>query len=138
MNRSELLLAATAAVALQSGEWCGRGLDARSFGAVGDGVSDDTAALQKAIDEAQATLAPLYIPNGSFAIHAPLSVAPRPVGSLRLLGAGQELTRIFAAVPMLAVLNFSAPMGPRAPVPSARMIKLKRHPQTDLRAARRF
>ena len=40
--------------------------DIRSFGAAGDGTTDDTAAIQKAIDAAAETQATLYVPQGVF------------------------------------------------------------------------
>ncbi len=43
-------------------------IDVRSFGAVGDGVADDTAAFQKAIDKAAGVQATVSIPEGIFSI----------------------------------------------------------------------
>lgn len=48
-------------------------IDIRDFGAVGDGVSDDTAAIQAAIDAAQVGSF-IYFPNNIFKITASLSV----------------------------------------------------------------
>ncbi|SMF58959.1 Pectate lyase superfamily protein [Tistlia consotensis] len=61
-------------------------LDARDFGAVGDGRADDTAALQQALDTAFGQLhgGLLTIPPGTYRVTAPLRVetAAKPAGNL--------------------------------------------------------
>jgi parallel beta-helix repeat protein len=47
-------------------------LSVKDFGAVGDGVADDTAAIQAALDSGAGTV---YIPEGSYKISAQLSVS---------------------------------------------------------------
>jgi hypothetical protein len=49
-------------------------VDARDFGAVGDGISDDGPALQAAIDAAQYGRKPLVVPAGLYAISSTLIV----------------------------------------------------------------
>jgi hypothetical protein len=60
-------------------------LNVRSFGAVGDGVTDDTAAIQRAID---ARLGPVYFPAGTYLFSSTLTLYT----SSALLGAGKQLT----------------------------------------------
>ena len=60
----------------------------RAFGAVGDGVHDDTAAIQAAIDAASAGLGGVvYLPPGGYRTSAPLTL---PTDSISLVGAGVE------------------------------------------------
>jgi polygalacturonase len=48
--------------------------DVRAFGAVGDGQTDDTAAIQKAVDTAQQGT--VYLPPGVYRITAPITLRP--------------------------------------------------------------
>jgi hypothetical protein len=96
------------------------GLNAKDFGAVGDGQADDAPALQKAIDAATGQGRALLLPAGVYRINSTLNImssarfhylVPGPGFAkhpLRLVGEGYELTRIIAAVEMHALLNFSA------------------------------
>jgi hypothetical protein len=55
----------------QSEEW----LNVRTLGVTGDGKTDDTAALQKAIDEHRV----LYLPTGHYLVHGTLTLKPDTV-----------------------------------------------------------
>lgn len=47
----------------------------KDFGAVGDGVTDDTAAIQAAIDSLSASGGQIYIPKGTYSVTTELAVA---------------------------------------------------------------
>jgi hypothetical protein len=58
-------------------------VNARSFGAVGDGAADDTAALQAALEAAVAKGPVCFVPAGHYRLDGPLTVPP----GVTLLGA---------------------------------------------------
>lgn len=60
--------------------------NAKSLGAVGDGVRDDTAAIQRAINRAQNVGAVLFFPPGSYRISSSLFISSR----LSILGSGYQ------------------------------------------------
>lgn len=69
-------------------------LDAKQFGAVGDGTTDDAPALQKALDASQQQHRALFVPAGTYLINRTLTVRNTKEakystwGSVRLLGEG--------------------------------------------------
>lgn len=64
----------------------------KDFGAVGDGVTDDTAAIQAAVTSLAATCGTLFFPAGNYKTTAPVNWAPR----VNLLGVGGHVgSRIF-------------------------------------------
>jgi hypothetical protein len=116
-------------------------LNVRSFGAKGDGTTDDTDAIQKAIDQAQQVSAlsmaschpvpyeaalcalsrPVYFPAGLYVVTSSLRIAqstpmhfvpPRRL-SLRLYGDGMHQSAVVAGAPMDAVLRFEGHGPPR-------------------------
>lgn len=62
------------------------GLNAKSYGATGNGVTDDTAALQAAINAAVAAQQMLYIPGGRYLISVALTITR----GVRIMGAYAE------------------------------------------------
>ena len=62
--------------------------DVKAYGAVGDGVADDTAAIQAAIDALGASGGTVFLPSGDYKITASLV----PVSNLFFLGAGYTAT----------------------------------------------
>jgi hypothetical protein len=97
-------------------------LNARDFGAAGDGVADDTQALQKAINAAQTEGRQLLIPSGTYMITQPLRVkclnavcadtaTPGAPGDenkpLRMRGEGMYLTHIVAGAAIDSMLDMS-------------------------------
>ena len=73
-------------------------IDARDFGVCGDGVTDDTAALQAACDAVAGPGCELILPNGIYVISQsitlPASVALRGMGSA-VFKAGSPVDSVF-------------------------------------------
>lgn len=66
-------------------------VDVRAFGAKGDGVADDTAAIQAAIDASDR----VYLPPGTYKITSPLYLTgTEGGGGTRLIGAGSWQTKL--------------------------------------------
>ena len=81
-------------------------VNVKDFGAVGDGVADDTAALQAAINAGGR----VFMPAGTYLIAGTLDI---PTSNLWLVGAGRRQTFIKAstAVPVLRTTGFAALTG---------------------------
>lgn len=92
-------------------------LSVRDFGAVGDGITDDAAAIQRGIDASQQQQRALWFPAGIYAVSTGLVVrrtnrhahldAPDTHTS-RLQGEGQHQVTIRASHPMNSILTFSS------------------------------
>jgi hypothetical protein len=70
----------------------GRVFDVRRFGALGDGRTDDTAAVRRAVAEAGKVGGIVHLPAGDYAVAGPLSLPASRVWHLR--GEGRDLTRL--------------------------------------------
>lgn len=57
-----------------------------AYGAVGDGVTDDTAAIQAAIDDAIANTLSVYVPTGSYLISSPITGLDNDIDAFRMFG----------------------------------------------------
>lgn len=66
-------------------------LNVKMFGAVGDGVNDDTAAIQAAIDTFSAGKGSVWFPQGTYKVTSTITVAQ---DRIHLLGAGVHSTTI--------------------------------------------
>ncbi|HEV8693017.1 MAG TPA: right-handed parallel beta-helix repeat-containing protein [Lysobacter sp.] len=59
-------------------------LNVRNYGAYGDGVHDDTAAIQKTINSLPSTGGTVYVPAGTYLVDAVTSIRPRSLMLLQL------------------------------------------------------
>ena len=72
-------------------------LNIRSFGAMGDGATDDSAALQTAIDRVNANGGCVYIPAGTYKLENPVSVKVVALRGLCITGDGPTSVLLPAA-----------------------------------------
>lgn len=77
-------------------------IKAGDYGAVFDGMTDDSAALQAAIDYAAQYGGVVELPHGTAVLHTPLDLTARYV---TIKGAGMLQTRLVAGAPMTCVLD---------------------------------
>lgn len=75
-----------------------------TYGAVGNGVADDTAALQAAINAAISLGRRLFIPGGTYKITAPLVIN---AANLEIFGIAYQATNLVASGNFQAVLQFN-------------------------------
>jgi hypothetical protein len=77
---------------------------ARDFGALGNGIADDTAAIQAAINAATAAGGgDVFIPHGVYVVSSTLNM-PSP-GRVTLRGAGSQATTLTTSNPTLGFVN---------------------------------
>lgn len=81
-------------------------LSVKNFGAAGDGTTDDTAAIQDAIDAIPNTGGALFFPEGTYKITDEL-VIPNDYG-FRIIGANWQTTRILQYASDTPILNFTS------------------------------
>ena len=84
----------------------------KDYGAVGDGVTDDTAAFQAAINDALGSASgTLWIPNGTYAVSS-INIFPTGTKSLILVGAGPLNSRLVKfGASVTPILNISGTAG---------------------------
>lgn len=76
----------------------------KDFGALGDGVTDDTAAIQATIDAALAGGGGVFIPAGTFVVTSPLDLCDITTG-LYIRGANYGATKIYGQTTNKAVFE---------------------------------
>ena len=82
------------------------------FGAVGDGVADDTVAIQAAIDAANGK--PVFIPSGEYKITSALTsvnISGQTSPGVRIFGDGTQVTKILNRVAGGACFDFNHSVG---------------------------
>lgn len=77
-----------------------------TYGAVGDGVADDTTALQAAITAALAVSGVVFIPAGTYKVSATLT-ASNGSANLKIIGAGRYTARILTASATLDMFSLA-------------------------------
>jgi hypothetical protein len=93
-------------------------IDVRCYGAIGNGASDDTAAITRALAAALAQDAPLFLPHGTFRITRPLVIdyTKRADTGFRLISMGAIIDgKAISTAPVVEIVctggNPSAPKG---------------------------
>lgn len=71
--------------------------EVKAYGAVGDGATDDTSAVQAALTAAALVGGPVYFPPGNYKITTALTLAPGSTLSVQVVGAGRGTTTITQA-----------------------------------------
>jgi hypothetical protein len=79
----------------------------RDFGAVGDGLTDDTAAVQAAVNEALSSRKACYAPAGNYKLTGPITVG-LPASGFKLFGDGQDVTRFTPTSNTANVFNITS------------------------------
>lgn len=80
-------------------------INAKWFGAVGDGETADHAAIQSAIAEAQSSGAQLHLPTGEYLIGATLTIT----SDIAIFGTGESRTKFVAGVGVTPIMQINPP-----------------------------
>lgn len=89
--------------------WLADQASVKDFGAVGDGVTDDTAGFNAAFAALAANqIAGLYLPSGTYIISSSITVSANTISGWNVFGAGRGKTVIMMTGNNLPVFNFSA------------------------------
>jgi polygalacturonase len=92
-------------------------IDVRCYGATGNGSTDDTAAINRALSAALATDQPLFLPHGTFKLTRPLVIdyRTRSDTGFRVMSMGAILDgKTIAAQPVLEILcSGGTPISPK-------------------------
>ena len=94
-------------------------LNAKDFGAKGNGVDDDTVPLQNAINESIDLKLPLFVPSGNYKITAGLTA---PARNFMMYGVGGTLTKIIPDTYTFDVLTIGTAAG-SVPIGSSGYLK---------------
>lgn len=86
-------------------------INVKRYGAVGDGTTDDTAAIQRAISVAMTRSGTIVLPVGTYGISAELQLLGVN-SSVNIVGAGKEASIVKALAPAARVSWGGAPAGP--------------------------
>lgn len=104
----------------------------KDFGAVGDGIADDTAAIQAAIDATPAGGGTVYVPTGLYLIDPAVSIIVKT--GLTIFGDGREASQLVAKPVGGAVIKRQrSTTGPNARISAVKICDLGiilRHPTT--------
>lgn len=76
--------------------------DCRKFGATGDGMSDDTEAIQRAVDSG---IGRIEFPKGTYRITRPIRIDLHEVGRISLSGSGVASLEMVGAGPALRIVG---------------------------------
>jgi hypothetical protein len=101
----------TGSVPTNVGDKLAQTVSVKDFGAVGDGVTDDTDAIQTALDECGTTLKSLFFPAGTYKVTAPL-VWPGSASELAgFMLYGESANVRSGSVSNATIINFTATSG---------------------------
>lgn len=100
------LQSGTNAVAISAQDKMRQIISVKDFGAVGDGVTDDTAAIQATIDVVAPSGGQVMLPSGNYKISAALNISSQNVF---VQGSGRRATKIIQSIASAKVFNITAP-----------------------------